>query len=86
MEMMFHMLKATGGKRDAAKMMKAIEGYSWDSPRGPVQVDPKTRELIQNVYIMRVKKVDGKLIDAVFETYKAQNDPWHDLHPAGKTN
>lgn len=86
MEMIFHMLKATGGKLDAAKMMKAVEGYSWDSPRGPVKVDPKTRELIQNVYINRVKKVDGKLVDAVFETSKAANDPWHDLHPAGKTN
>jgi branched-chain amino acid transport system substrate-binding protein len=86
MHMIFHMLKASGGKRDAAKMMKAIEGYSWESPRGPVKVDPKTRELIQNVYINRVKKVDGKLVDAMFETVKAANDPWHDLHPAGKTN
>lgn len=84
MHMIFHMLKATGGKRDAAKMMKAIEGYSWNSPRGPVKVDPKTRELIQNVYINRVEKVDGKLTDVVIKTYKAANDPWHKLHPEGK--
>ncbi len=84
MQMIFHMLKATGGKADTAKMMKAIEGYSWNSPRGPVEVDPKTRELIQNVYINRVEKVDGKPADVLIKTYKAQSDPWHELHPNGK--
>jgi len=82
MEMIFHMLKATGGKRDADKMMAAIKGYSWMSPRGPVQVDPETRELIQNIYIRRVERVDGKLINKAFVTYKAEKDPWHELPPA----
>lgn len=84
MHMIFHMLKATGGKPDTAAMMKAIEGYSWESPRGPVKVDPKTRELIQNVYIRRVEKIHGKLEEVVLKTYKNANDPWHDLHPNGK--
>lgn len=80
MEILFRMLRATGGKRDADKMMEAAKGYSWKSPRGPVEVDPATRELIQNIYIRRVEKVDGKLENIAFKTYEAVKDPWHELH------
>lgn len=80
MEILFQMLRATGGQRDADKMMAAVKGYSWKSPRGPVKVDPVTRELIQNIYIRRVEKVDGKLANIAFKTYEAVNDPWHELH------
>jgi len=84
MQMLFHMLKASGGKRDADKMMAAIKGYAWNSPRGPVKVDPETRELIQNVYIRRVEKVDGKPLNVVIKTYPAENDMWHVLHIGAK--
>ncbi len=67
MEILFHMLKATGGKRDADKMMAAAKGYTWNSPRGPVEVDPNTRELIQNVYIRKVEKVNGKPTNVVIK-------------------
>jgi branched-chain amino acid transport system substrate-binding protein len=80
MEILFRMLRATGGKRDADKMMEAVKGYAWKSPRGPVQVDAATRELIQNIYIRRVQKVDGKLANIAFRTYEAVKDPWHELH------
>ncbi len=80
MEILFRMLRATGGTRDADKMMAAAKGYSWKSPRGSVQIDPATRELIQNIYIRRVEKVDGKLENVAFRTYDAVKDPWHELH------
>ncbi len=80
MEILFRMLRATGGQRDADKMLEAVKGYAWKSPRGPVKVDPATRELIQNIYIRRVEKVDGKLANIAFKTYEAVNDPWHELH------
>jgi branched-chain amino acid transport system substrate-binding protein len=80
MEILFRMLRATGGKRDADKMMEAAKGYAWKSPRGPVQVDAATRELTQNIYIRRVEKVDGKLANIAFRTYDAVKDPWHELH------
>jgi branched-chain amino acid transport system substrate-binding protein len=80
MEMLFRMLRATGGQRDGDKMMAAIKGYKWNSPRGPVQVDPNTRELIQNQYIRQVEKVDGKPLNIVIKTYPAVNDMWHVLH------
>ncbi|MGH7036460.1 MAG: ABC transporter substrate-binding protein [Stellaceae bacterium] len=82
MTMLFHMLKASGGVRDADKMMAAIKGYSWKSPRGPVEVDPDTRELIQNFYIRRVEKVNGKLVERVLKTIPAVKDPWYEFHIA----
>jgi len=77
MEILFHMLKAGG---DGDKKIAAAKGYSWKSPRGPVQVDPETRELVQNVYIRKVEKVDGKYENVAFKTYEAMKDPWHEFH------
>ena len=79
MEMIFKMLRATGGQRDGDKMIAALKGYKWNSPRGPVEVDPQSRELIQNTYIRRVEKVNGQLVAVVLKTFPAVNDPWHTL-------
>ena len=75
MQMIFQMIRATDGKRDGDKAMAAIKGYSWVSPRGPVTVDPVTRELVQNVYIRRVEKVNGAYVNQPFKTYSAIKDP-----------
>jgi len=82
MNIIFQMLRATGGQPDSDKMMAAIKGYSWNSPRGPVKIDPQSRELIQNTYIRRAEKVNGEVVDVVLKTYPAVNDPWHELHIA----
>jgi branched-chain amino acid transport system substrate-binding protein len=81
MHLMFQMVKATGGKPDGDKMMDAVKGYSWQSPRGPMSIDPKTREAIQNFYVTKVAKVDGMLINQPIATYPNVKDPWHDMHP-----
>ncbi|MBB5393787.1 MULTISPECIES: ABC transporter substrate-binding protein [unclassified Herbaspirillum] len=75
MTMIAEMIRATDGKPDGDKAMAAIKGYGWDSPRGPVKVDPETRELIQNVYIRRIEKVNGKYVNKPFKTYPAVRDP-----------
>jgi branched-chain amino acid transport system substrate-binding protein len=80
MELMFHMLKAAPD-HDGAKMLAAAKGYAWESPRGPMKIDPKTRETIQNIYITKVGKVDGRLMNVPFKTYTDVVDPWHELHP-----
>jgi branched-chain amino acid transport system substrate-binding protein len=82
MNIIFQMLRATGGKADSDKMMAAIKGYAWNSPRGPVKIDPQSRELIQNTYIRRAEKVNGQVVDVVLKTDPAVNDPWHELHIA----
>lgn len=52
------MMEATQGKRDPEGAMAAVRGFAWESPRGPVKIDPDTRELIENVYIRQVQKDD----------------------------
>ena len=81
MQVVFHMIQATDGKRDPAKAMAAASGYKWLSPRGPVLVDPQTRDLDQNIYIREVEKVDGELRNKVLETFPMVKDPWVKLHP-----
>jgi len=82
MDVMFHMLKATdGGKGGGDAMMAAAKGYSFESPRGPVTIDPKTREAIQNFYVTKVEMVDGVMANRPIATYPNVKDPWHEMHP-----
>ena len=70
-------LKKTGGKTDGDALIGAMKGMKWESPRGPISIDPETRDIVQNVYIRRVEKVDGKLVNVVFDTVKDVKDPTH---------
>jgi branched-chain amino acid transport system substrate-binding protein len=74
MTMIAQMIRATDGKPDGDKAMAAIRNYAWESPRGPVKVDPQTRELIQNIYIRRIEKVNGVYVNRPFKTYPAVRD------------
>jgi len=67
-------LKATKGA-GGDDLVNAMRGQQFESPRGPVQIDPKTRDIIQNVYIRKVERVGGKLYNVEFETEKAVKDP-----------
>jgi branched-chain amino acid transport system substrate-binding protein len=51
-------------------MIAAAKGLSWQSPRGPVSIDPKTRDITENVYIMKVEQVDGELRNVTIHTAK----------------
>jgi branched-chain amino acid transport system substrate-binding protein len=63
---------------DGAKEVDAVKGMKWLSPRGPVSIDPETRELIQNVYIREVVKENGLLYNKIIYTFENQKEPWHD--------
>jgi branched-chain amino acid transport system substrate-binding protein len=52
-----------------------MRGVSWESPRGPVSIDPRTREMTQNIYIRRVERVNGELFNVEFDTFRAVSDP-----------
>jgi branched-chain amino acid transport system substrate-binding protein len=60
---------------DPEAAMNSIKNYSWTSPRGPLSIDGDTREIILNMYIRRVEKVNGKLENVVIDTVKAVKDP-----------
>jgi len=67
-------LKKTNGQGGDA-LVNAMKGLSWVSPRGPMSIDPETRDIVQNVYIRRVAKVDGELYNVEFETIPNVKDP-----------
>jgi branched-chain amino acid transport system substrate-binding protein len=68
-------LKKTGGKTDGDALIEAMKGMKWESPRGPISIDPETRDIVQNVYIRKVEKVDGELYNVEFQTFEAVKDP-----------
>jgi branched-chain amino acid transport system substrate-binding protein len=71
----YKMIEATSGKPDPEKAMTAAKGFSFASPRGPVKIDPTTRDIVQNVYMRTVEKgPSGQLINREFKTYEAQPD------------
>jgi branched-chain amino acid transport system substrate-binding protein len=67
-------LKASNGA-GGETLVKAMQGQQFESPRGPVLIDPQTRDIVQDVYIRKVERVDGKLYNVEFDTAKAVKDP-----------
>jgi len=74
MHLIYEALKKTGGKTDGDSLIAAMKGMSWESPRGPISIDPQTRDIVQNVYIRKVEKVDGELYNVEFEKFDAVKD------------
>jgi branched-chain amino acid transport system substrate-binding protein len=68
------MIEATGGKRDGAKAMAAAKTLQWESPRGPVRIDPRTRHIVQNVYLRKVERVNGELVNKEILNFGPQPD------------
>ena len=73
--LIYEVLKKTGGKTDGDTFVAAAKGMKWTSPRGPMQIDPETRDVIQNVYIRQVKKVGDALYNVEFATTENTKDP-----------
>jgi branched-chain amino acid transport system substrate-binding protein len=81
MHLIYEALKKTGGDTDPDKLLAAMKGMSWESPRGPISIDPQTRDIIQNIYIRKVEKRNGEPYAIEFATFEAVKDP---LHQAAK--
>src|SRR5262249_50189418 len=67
-------LKKTGGETPSEELREATEGRKWESPRGQISIDPETRDIVQNIYISKVEKVDGELYNTEFATFEAVKD------------
>ncbi len=82
MAAIFDVVKATKGKFTADEAMKILSTWkNPDSPRGPIMINPETRDIIENIYIRRVEKVDGKLANVEFQTFPMVKDPWKQQNP-----
>src|SRR2546423_5927039 len=75
MHVIYEALKKTGGKTDGDSLIAAARGLSFDSARGPIQIDPDTRDIVQNIYIRQVKKVGDGLRNVVFDKVEKVKDP-----------
>ncbi len=75
MNLIYLALKATNGNTDADTVVGAMKGMKWESPRGPISIDPRTRDIVQNIYIRKVQKVDGEPWAIEFATFPAVKDP-----------
>jgi branched-chain amino acid transport system substrate-binding protein len=74
--LIYEALKKTGGKTDGDSLIGAAKGMKWISPRGPMSIDPETRDVIQTIYIRRVEKVGGRLVNVEFDKVENVKDPF----------
>ena len=75
MHLAYMALEKTGGDTDGDKLIEAMKGAEWTSPRGPIMIDPQTRDIVQDIYIREVKEVDGELYNVEFTKYEKIRDP-----------
>jgi len=75
MHLIYEALKKTNGSTDGDAMMAAMKGMKWESPRGPMSIDPETRDVVHNIYMRKVEKVGGELYNVEFATFEAVKDP-----------
>jgi len=75
MHLIYESLKQTGGNTNGDALIAAMKGMAWESPRGPISIDPDTRDIVQDVYIRRVERVGGELYNIEFAKYEAVKDP-----------
>ena len=75
MHLIYEALKKTGGKADGDSLIAAMKGMKWESPRGPISIDPETRDIVQNIYIRKVEKKNGQLYNVEFQTFNDVKDP-----------
>jgi branched-chain amino acid transport system substrate-binding protein len=75
MALIYRALEKTRGDTDGTALFEAMKGQAFESPRGPISIDPQTREIVQNVYMRRVEKVDGHYKNIEFETFPNVKDP-----------
>ena len=75
MHLIYEALKKTGGKTDGDTLLAAMKGMKWESPRGMMSIDSETRDIIQDIYILRVEKINGELWNVEFDKFAEVKDP-----------
>jgi len=76
MALLYHALEQTKGATDGDALLAAMKGANWTSPRGPVSIDPTTRDIVQTIYVRKVEKVDGQLYNVEFGSTPDVKDPY----------
>lgn len=83
MNAIYGVIEQTKGKFTGDQALDILRHWrDPNSPRGPIEIDPETRDIVQNIYLRRVEKVNGKLENVEFDTVPHMKDPWKELNPA----
>jgi|SRR5579871_6748250 len=81
MDAIYTAIREQNGVIDPDKTMEILRHYKTaQSPRGPLMIDPQTRDVVHNEYIREVRKVDGRLANVEIETIPDVKDPWKEIH------
>ena len=75
MHLIYESLKKTGGKADGDSLIAAAKGMKWESPRGPIEIDPETRDINLTVYIQKVEKTPDGLRNVEIDKVENVKDP-----------
>jgi len=75
MHLIYEAVKKAGPNATGEQLVEAMKGQKWMSPRGPMSIDPATRQTIQNVYLREVKMVNGKPWNVEFDKFENVKDP-----------
>lgn len=82
MHFIYEALRKTNGSTDGTKNLQAMMDLEWESPRGPVKLDPATRDLIQNAYVRRTERAaNGEMQNIEFATIPMVKDPTRPAKP-----
>ena len=68
-------LQKAAGKTDGDSLIAAAKGMAWESPRGPMSIDPETRDVVQTIYVRSVEKADGRLRNVEIDKVENVKDP-----------
>jgi branched-chain amino acid transport system substrate-binding protein len=70
-----HVIKTMNGEVTADGAMEALKGWQFDSPRGPIMIDPDTRDIVQDEHVHEIVKEGDHLKVKVLETIPQVKDP-----------
>jgi len=75
MNAIYQVSQKLNGKIDGDKAMAVLKGMKINSPRGPISIDPATRDVVQTVYVRKVETVNGQPYNVEFDQFANQKDP-----------
>jgi branched-chain amino acid transport system substrate-binding protein len=81
MELIYRAVEKFGPKVTGDQALSLWKGLAFDSPRGPIKIDDKERDIVQNIYLRQVEERDGKLLNINIATIPMVRDPWKERHP-----
>jgi branched-chain amino acid transport system substrate-binding protein len=74
MHLIYEAFKRTGGNSDGDAVIAAMKGMTWESPRGPISIDPETRDVVQDIYLRRLERMNGELYNIEFDKFESVKD------------